>query len=463
MTAIMKSKTSPNFATRILRLLAFTVICSLLGLGVLAGMCAPTLNPSFLDNFLFRHEFTEKVKEGALEFSTSSERAYLSGVFGDLERPMQNSDFARLKVSKPEDVYFKSSDGSKLHGWFFTASGAHDTVLFNWSGLCDTRLPVLLGYVKLLQDSHHSVLLYDYRGFGKSEGKPSLNGTTADGEAAYAYLTTERHLKPQEIILMGRTVGAHVACELSAHHKCKALVLEEPWTNVKDFVDAHPTAIGSRLVPSWLYPGDAYDNTKYLKGEHPPLLIIGYATVQRGPFSLYEQAMAPKSYLQLMELSNFIFPNLPEQTQRYSEKLNALTDKNITAKSSPNNIFRVDAAPSGASHFEWQRDLDSAQSQARASNKPVLVDVYTDWCPPCRLLDKHTYSDPRVQSFLADNFICVKANAEDPSIGKAIANKFEAQAYPTIILVDKNGKTFGRILGYLPADDFLRMVRAFAL
>ncbi|HEY9685213.1 MAG TPA: thioredoxin family protein [Oculatellaceae cyanobacterium] len=455
----MPSKTNPPLPLRILRLIAFAAICCLLGLGVLVGMCAPLINPSFLDNFLFRQAFSEKEQRSALLISSESEKKYLTTVFAGLEQPLVDADFARLTATKPEDVYFKASDGLKLHGWFFKTPGATDTVLFNWSGLCDTRLPVLLGYVKMLQDSKHSVLLYDYRGFGKSEGKPSLPSTISDGEAAYTYLTDGRHLKPEDIILMGRTVGAHVACELSSKHKCKAMILEEPWTNVKDFVDAHPMAIGSRLVPSWLYPGDAYDNTKFLKGEHPPLLIVGYSSHQAGPLTLYEQTPMPKNYLQLMELTGFIFPNLPEQSQRYTERLSALTGKAIKAKMTP----APSSGANGSKHFEWQRDLTAALAQAKSENKSVLVDVYTDWCGPCRLLDQRTYSDPRVQSLLANSFITVKANAEDSGKGQDIAQRYEVHAYPTIILVDNKGKVFGRFMGFMFPDDFLRVMRAFSL
>ncbi|MDW4691830.1 thioredoxin family protein, partial [Escherichia coli] len=82
----------------------------------------------------------------------------------------------------------------------------------------------------------------------------------------------------------------------------------------------------------------------------------------------------------------------------------------------------------------------AALAQAKAENKSVLVDVYTDWCGPCKLLDQRTYSDPRVQSLLANSFITVKANAEDSGKGQDIAQRYEVHAYPTVILVDSKGR-----------------------
>jgi pimeloyl-ACP methyl ester carboxylesterase len=248
----------------------------------------------------------------------------------------------------------------------------------------------LLGYIKILQDSKHSVLIYDYRGFGSSEGKPDLTSTVSDGEAAYSYLVDGRGANPEDIILMGRTVGAHVACELSSKHRCKAIVLEEPWMNVKNFVDSHPMTIGSRMVPAWLYPGDAYDNSKFLKGEHPPLLIVGYAPSQQGPYDLYEQASMPKKYLQLMELDSFIFPNLPEQAQRYTSKLVSVTSTTTSAKAGAGATAATPAAALAAAAakpaaalapvaseskepFKWQSDLKTAIADAKRLHMKLLT------------------------------------------------------------------------------------------
>ena len=105
----------------------------------------------------------------------------------------------------------------------------------------------------------------------------------------------------------------------------------------------------------------------------------------------------------------------------------------------------------------WQTDFDTAMVEAKEQKKHVLVDVYTDWCGYCKKLDKEVYADPEVSKYLAENFIVVRANAEDGAQGQHFSDKFDAHAYPTIMVFDyksKKEKPVFRIAGYMPKTEF---------
>lgn len=108
------------------------------------------------------------------------------------------------------------------------------------------------------------------------------------------------------------------------------------------------------------------------------------------------------------------------------------------------------AVPATAHAISWRSDLQGALKAAKASNKPVMVDFYTDWCGWCKKLDADTYSSPKVSS-LAEKFVCVKINAERDTRSAA---KYQVTGYPTILFLDGSGKVLQRIPGYQPPDQF---------
>jgi thiol:disulfide interchange protein len=115
--------------------------------------------------------------------------------------------------------------------------------------------------------------------------------------------------------------------------------------------------------------------------------------------------------------------------------------------------------------IDWQPDFDKALLEAKEQNKFVLVDVFTDWCVYCKKLDREVYTDAAVSKYLNDRFICVRANAEDNGQGEDFSNKFDAHAYPTILVFDsqsKKEKPVARISGYLPPKEFNTAIHSIA-
>ena len=96
---------------------------------------------------------------------------------------------------------------------------------------------------------------------------------------------------------------------------------------------------------------------------------------------------------------------------------------------------------------DFEMRLDSAQK----AGQPVFIDFYTDWCGPCRRMDKDVFTDSRVSAFFNQSFLSLKVNAEKGE-GIFFAKKFRVGAYPTMILLDGNGVEKERIVGLTSAS-----------
>ncbi|MCK5661320.1 MAG: thioredoxin family protein [Methanosarcinales archaeon] len=90
--------------------------------------------------------------------------------------------------------------------------------------------------------------------------------------------------------------------------------------------------------------------------------------------------------------------------------------------------------------------------QSNNSGKPIMVDVYADWCGWCKTLDEETYSDARVIELATDSFISVKVNGDDDY---DFAMKYGIRNYPTILFTDSEGNEIHRVIGFRNADQFL--------
>jgi len=102
----------------------------------------------------------------------------------------------------------------------------------------------------------------------------------------------------------------------------------------------------------------------------------------------------------------------------------------------------------------WQRELSSSLRLASSSRKWVLVDVYTDWCGWCKRMDRDTFANPQIVQVLNKSFVCVKADAEDGASGQAVANRYNVNSFPCILVLEPSGKLRGKIKGFRPPEAF---------
>lgn len=103
------------------------------------------------------------------------------------------------------------------------------------------------------------------------------------------------------------------------------------------------------------------------------------------------------------------------------------------------------------STIQWGNDYDDAVAEAKKTGKPVLIDFYTDWCGFCKQMDREVFTDSEVVD-LASKTVPVKIDAERQPM---VARQFRVQGYPTVLLVDGEGKVKRRVEGYVPAAQFV--------
>jgi thioredoxin-related protein len=113
---------------------------------------------------------------------------------------------------------------------------------------------------------------------------------------------------------------------------------------------------------------------------------------------------------------------------------------------------------------EWEPGLE----EARKEDRPVLVDVYTEWCGWCKRMDRDVYSRPEVRAYLDRNFVTVKLDAAASKPGRyegrlftsrSLAARFGVTGYPTTVFLRPGGEYITRVPGYVPAERFLQVLR----
>jgi protein disulfide-isomerase len=111
----------------------------------------------------------------------------------------------------------------------------------------------------------------------------------------------------------------------------------------------------------------------------------------------------------------------------------------------------------GAAEGDWLTDFSKAQAKAKAENKMVLMDFNgSDWCPPCKALHKNVLTSQAFIDFAKDNLVLVdvdfphhKKQAEElKKANQALSEKFNIEGYPTVIVLDGDGKTLKKAVGY---------------
>jgi uncharacterized protein len=136
-----------------------------------------------------------------------------------------------------EEAILTTSDGVKIHAWWLPADGADLAVI-----VCNGNAGNMSYRLDRVAAMHRrlgvSALLFDYRGYGQSEGQPDEPGTYQDARAAYRFLTETRGVRPDHIVIFGESLGAAVAVQLALERPARGLVLESPFTSVPEMARA---------------------------------------------------------------------------------------------------------------------------------------------------------------------------------------------------------------------------------
>jgi fermentation-respiration switch protein FrsA (DUF1100 family) len=132
-----------------------------------------------------------------------------------------------------EEVQFESADGTKLYGWYWQHPNPQGHLLYcHGNGEC---VGYLGDYLSEISQQHRlSIFVFDYRGYGRSEGSPNEAGILQDGVAARDWLAQRAAIPPTEIILMGRSLGGAVCVDLAANSGARGLILQNSFSSLPD-------------------------------------------------------------------------------------------------------------------------------------------------------------------------------------------------------------------------------------
>lgn len=197
---------------------------------------------------------------------------------------------------KYEVVAVKTKDGINISGWYIPAEKERGVLLFCHGNA--GNISHRLDSIKIFNSLHLSIFIFDYRGYGNSEGKPSEQGTYLDAEAAWNFLTNIKNKSPEKIVIFGRSIGGAVAAETALRKNPAALIIESGFKSIPEIGAHHYPWLPVKLIAKYKY--STIDKIGLIKC---PKLIIHSPDDEIVPFKhgkeLYEKASSPKEFFQI--------------------------------------------------------------------------------------------------------------------------------------------------------------------
>ena len=195
-----------------------------------------------------------------------------------------------------EDVYLTTSDGTRIHGWHIP--GRSNVTLLWFHGNAGNISHRLDNILILHQRLGVGVFIMDYRGYGLSEGKPSEKGLYMDAEAALGYLKSDLGLSLEDdVVLLGRSLGAGVAVEMATRHRVRGVILESGFTSIREMAEASGSVLPIPLVLT-LFEA-RYDSISKIGSMESPVMVLHGDRDDTVPYwmaeKLYAAAGEPKT------------------------------------------------------------------------------------------------------------------------------------------------------------------------
>lgn len=218
-----------------------------------------------------------------------------------------------------QDVSFAAADGTQLHGWYCPADQARATVLVMHgnAGNVATRGAWL---IYLQTRMRVNVFLFDYRGYGRSQGKPTVAGVLQDARAARAKLVELSGVPTGQLVLMGESLGGAVAVQMASEAAPRALILQSTFSSFRDAAQQHAPLL------AWAVPRNKLNSVAAIAGYRGPLLQSHGTADEVIPLALgeklFQAANEPK---QLVRLAGAGHNNW--LTEEYGRQLDAFLDR----------------------------------------------------------------------------------------------------------------------------------------
>lgn len=229
---------------------------------------------------------------------------------------------SKNKTIEHEEITYQTTDSIKIFAWYVPFRGKAPPGGDNLDALEELKEPIppvepvssrgvilfchgnagnisqRIDSFEIFNELGFNTFIFDYRGYGKSEGKPSEKGTYYDAEGAWDYLVREKKFKPEEIIVFGRSLGGGIASYLAKKYQPRALIIESSFTSILDMARAFFPRLPIKLLLRF-----KYNTMERLRDIHCPVLIIHSQDDTTIPFVcgrvLYETANPPKKFLRI--------------------------------------------------------------------------------------------------------------------------------------------------------------------
>ncbi len=194
-----------------------------------------------------------------------------------------------------EDVFIETIDGVTLHGWFIAGRSSRVLLFFHGNA---GNISHRLDSIRQFRNLGLSVLIIDYRGYGQSDGRTTESGIYRDADAAWRYLTETRGVRPNNVVIFGRSLGGSVAARLAARQHPLALIVESSFSSVPD--------IAQELYPwlpvRWL-SRLSHATRDYVRDVDCPVLVVHSRDDEIIPFhhgqAIFAAAPEPRTLLTL--------------------------------------------------------------------------------------------------------------------------------------------------------------------
>jgi fermentation-respiration switch protein FrsA (DUF1100 family) len=211
------------------------------------------------------------------------------------------SEADRITGKKHEDCFFTNVNHDRLHAFLWRVPGAKKIVIYHHgnAGNIANRAPAAAALLAL----GANVFAYDYRGYGKSTGDPTLRGLLDDGVAAYDYVRNELKFAPENIVNYGESIGAGVACDTTGKRQTGGLILQSGIPSLPIVGRDHFFFL--KPYPDFFFPSPHMDNVALVHDIHCPMVVINGAkdttvTVEMARL-IYNNANEPKQLFVLKD------------------------------------------------------------------------------------------------------------------------------------------------------------------
>jgi fermentation-respiration switch protein FrsA (DUF1100 family) len=211
-----------------------------------------------------------------------------------------------------EDVWFDAEDGTRLHGWYCPCEKPRAVFLYAHGNAGNLSYGGSL--VQYFQKQLRvTVLIFDYRGYGRSAGVPTVEGILQDARAARTLLARRAKVEEAQIVLMGRSLGGAVVVQLAAEKRPRGLILESTFSSLKDVAAHHYPSL------AWLVPTDKLNSVGKIARYKGPLLQSHGDADRTVPYTLGRKLFAvahePKSFVTITGADH----NDPQSAEYYAK------------------------------------------------------------------------------------------------------------------------------------------------